>query len=241
MSKKPLKYFSFKLYILLFTVYCLLFTVFGCTPRVVPPPLYRDIDLTLEEIIERAKGDINTIKAVAGINIEKDNKPYFYLDASLLLKEPNWLQMRWYKLGILTGSLLIKDNVVYTSSGKGADRFKKLGDKLYYSVFWWEDIENASLYKQGSEYVIRTKNRKIHIDKSTLIPQTQEITVNSNKIYIGYDRPVQTFTGTQPGNDFWYPSEVRIETGSYSFSVKIVKLIINPPLNENDFKTPGIE
>ncbi len=219
----------------------LTFYLLGCAPRVAPPSLYKDIDLSLEEVITIAQGDINILKAVVGINIEKDNKPYSYVDASLLLKKPNWLQMRLYRFGLLVGNFLVKDNVVHAVSGKGGDKLKELGKELYSSVFWWEGLEDALMYKQDTEYIIRTKNKEIRLDKSTLLPESQEITANSKKIYILYDRPKKEVDTTRSRADFWYPSLIKIEIGAYMFTVKVEKLFINPPLEENDFKEPEAE
>ncbi len=221
MLKKLLRYCFFSIF----------FVLLSCAPKVAPPPLYKDVDLSLEEVITIAHGDINVLRAVVGINMEKDNRPYSYVDASLLLKKPGWLHMRLYRFGMLVGNFLIKDKVVHISSGKGSGMFKKFGKELYYSVFWWEDLENALMYKQGNEYVIRVRNKEIRLDKSTLLPESQEITANSKKIYILYDKP-------QKEADFWYPSVVKIEIGAYTFIVKIEKLFINPSLEENDFKEP---
>lgn len=218
MLKRPLRYCSFStFYFLLLTSYLL-----GCVPKVTPPPLYKDIELSLEEIITIAKGDINSLKAVVNISIEKDDTPYLNVDASLILKKPNWLHIRLYTSGILVGDFLMRDNVVHTASGKGAHRFLEFGRELYYSVFWWEDLENALIYKEPATYVIRTKNREIHINSSTLLPESQEITTSSKKIHIIYEEPEREV-------NFWYPSVIKIEMGSYRATVKVEKLFINPP------------
>lgn len=228
MSKKLLRYYSFSIFLILLS----------CAPKVAPPPLYKDMSLSLEEIITIAQGDINILKAIVSINIEKNDRPYSYVDASLLLKKPNWLHMRLYKFGLPAGNFLIKDDVVHAVSGKGGRRLKEFGKELYYSVFWWQNLENALMYKQATDYVIRTKNKKIRLDSSTLLPESQEIITNSKKIYILYDKPKKMVVPTRSRADFWYPSVLKIEMGEYRFTVKVEKLIINPPLKEYDFKEP---
>src|SRR4030066_2456869 len=110
MSKKLLRYCFFKIYILLFTFYCLLFTILGCAPKIIaPPPLYKDSELSLKEIIKLAQKDINTLKAIVSIDVEKNNVPFTYVDASLLIKKPNWLHMRLYRFGLPAGDFLMKD------------------------------------------------------------------------------------------------------------------------------------
>jgi hypothetical protein len=190
--------------------------------------MYRDADLSLSDIISRAEGDIDTIKAIVNINIEKDNRPYSYIDASLLLKKPNWIQMRWYRFGLPAGNLLIKDNVVHAVSGKGARKFTKVGNELFYAVFWWEDLDNARMVKEGKEYVIRTDNKEIRLGIATLLPNSQDIRVNGKEIHILYAKPVQE-------NDYWYLSEIVVEIGNYLFTITIDKLIVNPVPGESDF------
>ncbi|TNF55250.1 hypothetical protein EP227_02980 [bacterium] len=230
MSKKLLKYFSFSLFFLLI----------ACAPKVAPPPLYQDSSLSLDEIISISRSDINSLKAIVGINIEKDNNPYSFISASLILKKPNWLQMRWYKFGLLAGDLFIKDNVVQTVSGKGADTFKTFGSELYSTVLWWEDLGKASMHREGKEYFIRTKSREIRLDAATLLPKQQEISVKGRKVLIRYEKPKQLSSETLqkgPRDNYWYPSEVIIETGVYRFRVTIDKLFINPSLEGPDLAT----
>jgi len=216
MLKRLLRYCFFSACSLLLTSYLL-----GCAPRVVPPPLYKDIDLTLEEIITIAKRDISSLKAIVNMSVEKDDMPYPNVDASLFIKKPNWLHIRVYRFGILIGDFLMKDNVVHTASGKGANKFREFGRELYYSIFWWEGIEDAMLYKHAEAYVIRTENKEIRINKSTLLPESQEIIAGSKKIHILYDEPKNE-------THFWYPSVIKIEMGVYMVTVKVTKLFINP-------------
>lgn len=229
----------------------LAFYLLGCAPKVAPPPLYKDLDLSLNEVIKIARRDINVLKAIVSINIEKGNRHYSYVNASMLLKKPSWLHMRLYRFGIMVGNFFIKDNVVYTISGKGSDKFKDFGKELYYSVFWWEDLKNAMMYKQNKQYVIKAENKEIRLNSSTLQPESQEITTKDKKIYIVYDKPKQQVdptprsarldSGERFRADFWFPSVVKITIDAYRFIVKVDKLIVNPPLGENDFKIPEEE
>ena len=246
--------------IILFTFYFLLLTFYllGCAPKVAPPPLYKDLDLSLNKVIKIARRDINVLKAIVDIKIESNGNPHLYINASMLLKKPSWLHMRLYRFGIMVGNFFIKDNVVYTISGKGSDKFKDFGRVLYYSVFWWEDLKNAMMYKQNKQYVIKAENKEIRLNSSTLQPESQEITTKDKKIYILYDKPKQQVDLTsrlaQPAyrtgrldseerflDDFWFPSVVKITIDAYRFTVKVDKLIVNPPLGENDFKMPEEE
>lgn len=258
MSKKLLKYCFFNNLISYLLIFLSSTLFMSCAPRVAPPPLYKDLDLSLNEVIKIARRDINVLKAIVSINIEKGNKHYSYVNASMLLKKPRWLHIRLYRFGIMVGNFFIKDDVVYTISGKGSDKFKDFGRELYYSVFWWEDLENAMMYKQNKQYVIKAENKEIRLNSSTLQPESQEITTKDKKIYILYDKPKQQVDPTprsaQPvyrtgrldseerfRADFWFPSVVKITIDAYRFTLKVDKLIVNPPLGENDFKIPEEE
>ncbi|MCK5138703.1 MAG: hypothetical protein KAQ85_02570 [Thermodesulfovibrionia bacterium] len=226
MSKKLWRFYFFSV----------LFIVSSCAPKVAPPPLYKGMELSLDEVITVAKRDIDVLKAIVSIKTEKNNELYSYVDASLLLKRPNWLHMRMYKFGMPVGNFLLKDDVVQTVSGKGVSQLGAFGKELYYSVFWWEDIENALMYKQAENYIIRTHNREIRLDHATLLPELQEITINDKKIYIFYDEPKKIVSTVQSITDLWYPSVLNIEMDTYRLRIRLRKLLINPPLNEGDFK-----
>jgi hypothetical protein len=212
--------------------------LFGCAPKVAPPPLYKNIDLSLDDVITTSRRDIHSLKAIAGINIEKNNAQYSYIEASLTLRKPGSLQMRWYRFGMLAGNLLIKDHAVQTVTGKGVDTFKTVGSELYSSVFWWDNIDNASMHKKDKQYVIRAENREILLDAATLMPKSQEITAAGRKILIAYDKPKRVKvmkSGDDLQDDYWYPSVMKIIIDAYRFTVKVEKMIINPELNERDF------
>ncbi|HDZ61811.1 MAG TPA: hypothetical protein ENH40_01540 [Nitrospirae bacterium] len=253
MSKKLLKYFSFNIlssYLLIFLTSALFI---GCAPKIAPPPaLYRGQDLSLEEIISIARGNIDSVKTVIGINIEKDDNPHSSASASLLLKKPGWIHIRLYKFGMPVGNYVVKDKTVHVISGKKGDSLKKFSGELYHSVMWWEDLESARLHTAGNEYIIRTEEKEIRLDRSTLLPVSQKITADNKTIFVSYGEPrkhsskfkqsasdgPEEDTGEHAADDYWYPSVVKIEMGAYRFTVTIEKLFINPPLGENDFKLP---
>ncbi len=252
MSKKLLKYCSFNTifsYLLIFLSSALFI---GCAPKAAPPSLYRGQDLSLEEIISIARGNINSVKTVIGISIYKDNNPHSSVSASLLLKKPGWIHMRLYKFGMPVGNYIVKDKTVHVISGKKRNQLTDFSSELYHSVLWWEDLENARLHTAGSEYIIRTEKKEIRLDRSTLLPVSQEITAGSKNIHVSYEEPrrhagksmqsasdgPEEDTGEHAADDYWYPSVVKIEMDAYRFTITVEKLFINPPLGENDFKLP---
>ncbi|MBI4686474.1 MAG: hypothetical protein HY756_01625 [Nitrospirae bacterium] len=227
MFRKRLRYCFFS--ILLLTSYFLLLTVSGCVPKTAPPPQYKDFELTLQDIVSIAKKDIETMKLITSITVERYDNPSSSIDASVLLKTPDWLQVRLYSLGLPVGNYIIKNHEVH-SAGRGGSKIKEFAGELYRSIFWWDGLKSALMQRLEAEYVIKTENRVIRIDNTTLLPQSQEITVNNKKVNISYEDPQTTEGG------FWYPSIIKVEAGSYRFLVEVKRLIVNPQLEESDFK-----
>lgn len=234
MFRRPLRYYFFNF--LLLTFYLL-----GCAPEVALPPQYRELDLTLEEIIRAVRKDIDTLKVTAGINIEKDDKPHLYIDAVILLKKPDWLNIRLYKFGIPVGEFLVMEDGrvriadVLSEGGEGKlndklrRNLKELSKRLYQSFFWWEGLsccrEDTVMSRNEEEYIIKAEDREIHLDKATLLPRRQELINNDKKISILYEE-------SRREGDFWYASLMKIESGNYRVSLRIERLTVNPPLEE---------
>ena len=224
MSKKLLKYFCFSLLIVL--------AACAPKPKLSPPPIYEQRALTLEEVISKAGKDIKVLKAITDITIERNNEPYSFINASLLIKPPGWVHMRMYQLGILVRDFVIKDDSLYVLSGKNDDNLKKLGKELYNAIFWWDVYINGEMSGEGATYVIRTGDREIHLDKTTLLPLKQEIRTLNKNIHVMYHEPVNN-------EGFWYPALLKIYMDDFTFTVKLKKLIKNPALGEFDFQVPA--
>ncbi len=223
MSKKLLR----------FCFISIVLVIAGCAPRVTitPPPQYTDRDLSLGEIVATAGGDIETLKAIADIKIEKNNRPYDFINASILVRKPGMVHMRIYKFGMLVKDFVIKDGRLHVLSGKEGGGLKKLGDEFYSAVFWWDDMDDAVMSTNGGKYVIRSGNRVIDIDRATLLPVRQAVSAFNRKILITYSRPVNN-------SGFWYPSVIEISAGEFRFTVKLKKLLKNPPAGRRDFQAP---
>jgi hypothetical protein len=224
MSKKLFRYFYFSL----------LFVLAACAPKptLAPPPLYEERDLSLDEIILKAGSDVEILKAITDINIEKNNEPYSFINASLLIKKPGWVHMRMYQLGILVKDFVIKDDSLHVLSGKNDANLKKLGRELYNAIFWWDGYSRGNMTGDRETYVIRTEDREIHLDKTTLLPLKQEIRTLNKNIQVMYYEPVNN-------EGFWYPALLKIHMDDFIFTVKLKKLIKNPSPGESDFQIPS--
>lgn len=223
MSKKLFRYFCFSLLIV--------FIACAPKPKSAPPPLYEERKLSLDEVITKAGSDIEILKAITDINIEKDSEPYSFINASVLIKKPGSIHMRMYQLGILVRDFVIKDDSLYVLSGKNDNNLKKLGKELYNAIFWWDGYSSGELSGEGEAYIIRTEDREIHLDRTTLLPLKQEIRTLNKYILVTYHEPVNN-------GDFWYPSLLKISMDDFIFSVKLKKLIKNPETGESDFQVP---
>ena len=225
MLKMPYRFFFISLFIFFL----------GCAPKIVspPPPVYLEQDLSLEEIIAKVSTGVEVLKAITDITIEKNNKPHDFFNASVLVKKPGWLHMRIYKFGMLVKDFVIKDKELHVLSGKGNDNLKKLGTEFYNAIFWWDDMSNAVMHRKGNEYIVRSGDKEVHLDRATLLPLKQEIMSLNTKINITYDKP------RKGENGFWYSSEMEIYIKDFKFSVKLKKLLKNPSLGEFDFRTPA--
>ncbi len=224
MLKKPLRLLCFSLFIL--------FLACAPKPKIAPPPLYEEKEFMLQELIAKAGDDIDVLKAIADIRIEKNGEPYSSISASVLIKRPGQVHMRMYQLGILVRDFVIKDDTLYVLTGKNDDKLKMLGTELYNAIVWWDGYGSGEMYKEGRAYVIRTEEREIHLDRATLLPIKQEIRTLNRDILVEYDEPV--------GNKgFWYPALIKIYVDDFTFNVKLKKLLKNPALGEYDFQTPA--
>jgi hypothetical protein len=223
---------SKKLFKLFFISFLLVAAACAPKPVVAPPSLYEETVLSLDEIIEKASGDTLALKAITEIEIRKNNEHYDSISASVLVKMPDWVHVRMYKFGMLVNDFVVMDDRLHVLSGKGGPNLKKFGKEFHNAIFWWDDIQEGVLYSNGPEYIIRARNKEIHIDKATLLPLKQRIVAFNRNIEIAYEEPVEEKDG------YWHPSVINILAGDFSFTVKLKKLLRNPQLGEFDFRVP---
>ncbi len=216
-----------------FFCFNLLFIFVACAPKpmVTPPLLYEERELTLEDVIAKV-GNIEVLKAIADINIERNDEPYSFVSASVLIKKPGWLHMRMYQLGILVRDFVIKDDTLYVLSGKNDDNLKKLGKELYSAIFWWDGYSNGAMSREGEAYLIRTDGKEILLNKTTLLPIQQEINTLNKNISVRYEEPADN-------DGFRYPSKLIISVDDFKFTVRLKKFLRNPALGEADFQIPA--
>lgn len=217
---------------LFFISLIVLFSACAPKPLLIPPSVYEETTLSLDEIIEKASGDTVAFKAITEIEVRKNNEHYDSVRASVLIKMSGPVHVRMYKFGILVKDFVVMDDRLYLLSGKGDPKLKELGRQFHNAIFWWNDIQEGVLQSKGSEYIIKARNKVVHIDKATLLPLRQRFVAFEREIEIIYGDPMEEKDG------YWHPSEINILVGDFSFTVKLKKLIRNPALGEFDFRLP---
>ena len=88
------------------------------------PSIYEETSLSLYEIIEKASGDTESLKAITEIEIRKNNEHYDSISASVLVKMPDWVHVRMYKFGMLVKDFVVMGDSLYVLSGKGGPDLK---------------------------------------------------------------------------------------------------------------------
>jgi hypothetical protein len=222
MLKKLLKYSFFSAFLMLIS----------CSPRLAPPQLYLNEDLSLEEIVAEVSRDIDTLRAVVDVDIGTHSQFVSSLSASVLMKQPGLIHMRVYKFGMLVDEILIRDDMVRVLSGDQTDLLEHIGTELYDAVFWWDDIKQASLQREGTNYVIGTVGKEIRLNRASLFPTSQIIRRDGRLGRILYRKP------EREGN-YWYPSKIEIYIRGHIFRVHVKKLFVNPEPGERDFIFSG--
>jgi hypothetical protein len=215
----------------IFCCFSILLAVVSCAPRkeAVVRPAGIDERLTVEEIREIAGRDIESMKAIADIKIERNSSPYDFVNVSVLLMKPDRLHVRAYKFGALVRDVVVNGGEVTVLSGKKGAWMSAMAKELYNAVFWWEGIESARMQYLGDDIVILTDRKQILLDRNSLQPRSQQIRTESGNFSLMYGRP-------RMYGDFAYPGDMKIFMGEFLFEVKIKKLMINPGISEADFQ-----
>ncbi|RJQ49429.1 MAG: hypothetical protein C4538_02155 [Nitrospiraceae bacterium] len=226
-----MKYYFFNTAFHLILVSVLLFFI-SCAPRVAAPPQYLLKELSLDEIIMKASDDIQTLKAVADITIEKNLQTIDHINASLLIQGAGRIHIRVYKFGMLVNDLIMVDGILFDAKGKSNSKFTGLISEFARAVFWWDNMNNGSLRRDGDVYIIQSGQKEIRLDAATLLPVKQDIITSGKSIAVVYAEP-RDYDG------FWQPSELTISIDDLRFRIKIDKLLKNPPAGESDFRIPS--
>jgi hypothetical protein len=197
-----------------------------------PATPYKGVELSKEEILQIAGNDKESMKIILkavvrrlGINLLDDVK------GSLLLKKPHKAHLRLYHLGMLIFDIAMKDRRIMLASAPTTDIYNELGVHVYHVFMWWEDLEQAQMEVGKDAYIFLTENRKVKIDKNTLLPIRQKFYLRGQLIEITYKNPTRF-------DQVEFPSTLTIKLDQERLDIEIEKLLLNPELNDEQFVIP---
>jgi hypothetical protein len=207
--------------------FCLLLTacsllLVSCTPQVRHAgPDFNN--LSLDDALSQYK-KISTLNAVIGIEYEK-NDAVMRADGSLSMS-PDKLALRIYYLGFLQGEVYEENGEIKSKPKLSKNKTDILVNGLKNSIFWW-NIRDYARTENEDTYELKNAVRKITIDRRTLLPVEQTITLdNGDQLIVSYGlpTPVLAADGTPAENNSplgWYPSRLKIQLGN-----NVVRIVV---------------
>lgn len=220
-SKKLLKYLRYlhKPIVFLFILFCLA----SCAKRHVSMPDFTDTNLdTL--LIELSQ--ISSIEATLEVEFDKGD---VFMNGDMFLKaDENNLIVRVYYLGFPVGEIVEHNGVIKNTMKISKSRGQMIANGLKRSLFWWK---NPFIQKIDNEetYTLLSKGIEIIIDKKTLLPIRQTVTLeNGESLDIMYSEPRQIEEGKRVGGlTDWYQSVVKLSYQNYRASSKVNRLTLH--------------
>jgi len=186
-----------------------------------------------------AGADLKTViagrKNIKGINatfyVEFEKKDTTMAgDAALTLTE-NSLDLRIYSMGFLMAEIKETNGIIKSNPPSDRNKNTILVEGLRSSMFWWL-IKDYKIEGQNGNYHIGNSNRKIVIDKKTLLPLSQAIGLDDGReLRITYEEP-------ENSNGFWYPSKMKIELSKYVVKLKVKSLELIPQPGQGPQQQP---
>ncbi len=204
-------------------LFILIVLLVSCAPRHhIEIPSFADKDLP--ELLS-ILSDVSGIEAIISMEYEKGDN-LMQGDASLSISQ-NHIDLKVYYLGFQAGHL--KENNGEVTASQKMDKNKKaiLIDGLKQSFLWWK-INDYIATDEGDFYTLKNYNRKIIVDKKTLLPIEQKIELNNgDELKITYSSPIKI--EQESSNDLrhsslglWYQSNMRIELNNHLLKIKII-------------------
>ena len=202
----------------------------GCAVKTVVPPYYKGMSLSKDEIIKIQRAEVQSMKVKVDVEMERGKADYS-VKGLLLVKQPKQLHLKLFNFGMLVFDMAMNNQNVSISTGTASQVYRNLSLQLFYSIMWWEALEEAQMEKIKGNYIFTTPVRKLILDSDTLLPVEQRIAIMNNLFIIIYKEPAMV-------NGYGYPSKIIVDTGVERITITIKTLTLNPLLEEKDFIVP---
>ncbi len=208
------------LYLFLFII-CML-GLQGCAKRQVLTPDYRGYDLRM--LIDELK-EVASIESALEVQYERGDA---LMNGDMFVKaDKEDMVLRFYYMGLPAGEIVQKDGIVKGTLKIGKAKAEMLIEGLKSSIFWWNSEYDETFETEGA-YILRGIGREVVIDKKTMLPINQRVTLaNGEIINIAYSVPSQLYPEGPPKRPTdWYQSEMLIEYRDYRVRAKITSLTV---------------
>lgn len=191
-----------------------LFLIFACAPRRVEIPSYEGVDV--REVLA-AKKPVSDIETVFSITFEKEDTSVKG-DGKANISRNGDLDLRVYSFGFLAFELAARDGIMKSDPPVDRNKAAILTYGLRDCLFWW-DIDEYKLEEEENAFLFSNSVRKIWIDKKTMLPFKQVISLSDDReLIIAYENPEKI-------NGNWYPSEIRIQLARYRVILVIKEIL----------------
>ncbi|MBF0345116.1 MAG: hypothetical protein HQL06_12915 [Nitrospirae bacterium] len=166
-------------------------------------------DITLNELLQRL-GNVVTLTGIAEIEL-KTSAHTQSGSASIVIDDAGF-QLNIYSLGFLVSEFSQKDGLVYSSLSM-ADSDKVIFARVIRDGLVWWKLDGGIVQDYDDRIVLKTVERLIVIDKTTLRPIKQLLFLDEDNILsIKYN-------GTLWTDGIAYPSRIEATLGEYHLSI----------------------
>ncbi|MBM4129195.1 MAG: hypothetical protein FJ243_03630 [Nitrospira sp.] len=196
-----------------FSSLSLIIIIVSCaTPRV-ELPLYEGVDV---RDLLYARNTISSIEGTFSIVFEKNDKEVRG-DGMLNMSRDGDLQLRIYSFGFLALELISEKGIIKSTPKIDRNSGILIIYGLRDSLFWW-NIRDFDVTEEGELYLIKNQSRMLWIDKKTMMPVKQTISIEDGRdIKIFYE-------GFNKVGDVWYPLKITMELSGHLVTVRFKEL-----------------
>lgn len=189
----------------------------SCVAKRVEMPVYEGVDF--REILS-SRNNISSIDTTFSITFEKDDTE-IRGDGVLNILKNGDMTMRVYSFGFLAFEMKSQNGIIKTIPVIDRNKGTILTNGLRDCLFWW-DMKDFEIEESESDYLLRNLTRMLWIDKKTIFPKKQIISLEDGReLDIFYENP-------EKSGDVWYPSKIRIELSRYAVTLRIKDISFTP-------------